>query len=346
MDITLLKSVRYNRVGRFFALCTLLLTAGCKPSTPITRLDGFAQGSFYSIQYCDPKQRNLQPLIDSFLSAFDSDASLWVENSLLRQLNSNQTDSLSPVLEDMLRKSLQVHNYTNGAFDCRVGRIVQTWGFSFRQRQEPDSASLTQLLRQAQGDVSVINGRLSKEYPETELDFNAIAQGYSVDALASLFDSLGIGDYLIDIGGEVTARGSKPGNQPWRVGIEKPAADSMSAPIVQTAVALHNTSVVTSGNYRKYYEKNGLRYSHTIDPSTGRPVQHTLLSASVIEKECWLADAMATAYMVMGLEKARDFINSHQGQPGTSSVMLIADSAGSLQVFTTPDFDKLVVNRY
>ena len=308
-------------------------------------LEGEAQGTYYRICYCD--QRDLQPQVDSLLHAFDLSASLWVDSSLLRKVNANLTDSLDKVLANLLDYSLHIHDYTDGAFDCRAGRIVQAWGFSFRQRTEPDSIELAALLDAAHAPVELRTSNFElrtiiKDNPETELDFNAIAQGYSVDLLAAMFDSLGVENYLIDVGGEVKARGHKADGRPWRVGIERPAKDRYDAPTVQSVIALRDASVVTSGSYRKFYERDGVRYSHTIDPATGRPVQHSLLSVSVVESDCWLADAMATAYMVMGLDSAQSFIASHTGQPGTGAVMFIYDSCGTMATYETPSFKKLI----
>lgn len=335
-------SVRHHRAGRFFIAVLLIAACSCQRNIKPIQLYGEAQGTYYSVQYYDALQRDLQPQVDSLLHAFDLSASLWVEQSLLRQLNANLTDSLDPVLDSLLRYSLYIYKYTGGAFDCRVGRLVQAWGFSFRQRQEPDPRTLDTMLFAAHGDIAICQGRLLKQNPSTELDFNAIAQGYAVDLLAAMLDSLDIHDYLIDVGGEVIGRGAKPDGTPWRVGIERPSVDSVSAPEVQTAIALHNASVVTSGSYRKYYERDGVRYSHTINPVTGRPVEHTLLSASVVESSAWLADAMATAYMVMGLDSARAFIAAHPDGPGTDAVMFIYDDHGALCTYTTPAFDKLI----
>ena len=332
-------SVRHNGAGRFF-LCLLLGLAACSPQQP-SRLSGEAQGTYYNIQYYDPQHRNLQPQIDSILDAFDLSASLWVDSSLLRQLNSNQTDSIDVILTELVRRSLYINEYTDGAFDCRIGKLVQTWGFSFSERSEPDSITLATLLRFAHGSIGINGNRLVKEYPETELDFNAIAQGYSVDLLSAWMETLGINDYLIDVGGEVIAHGKKSNGKAWTVGIERPAENRYSAPEVQTAIDLKDLSVVTSGSYRKYYEKDGVKYSHTIDPATGRPVTHSLLSVSVVEKECWLADAMATAYMVMGLDSARQFIASHPDGPGTNAVCFIYDSCGTTQTYATPAFLQL-----
>lgn len=341
------QSVRHASAGRFLIIVAAILamsSCGNRQEPKPIRIGGTAQGTYYTISYCDSLERNLQPMVDSMLDAFDQSASLWVDSSLLRRINDNLTDSLDPILYNLLWHSTEVFHYTDGAFNCFVGRIVQEWGFSFRQRQEPDSARLQRLLQAAHAPVYIDNHHhIVRTDPLTELDFNAIAQGYSVDLLAAAFDSLGVENYLIDVGGEVKARGTKNDGQPWRVGIERPSADSIAAPQMLTAIALRDASVVTSGSYRKYYERDGVRYSHTIDPETGRPAQHSLLSVSVVEKECWFADAMATAYMVMGLEKSLDFIKTHQGQPGTAAVMFIYDDHGTLKTYETPEFKKLAI---
>jgi len=333
-------SVRHRRAGRFFLFLAALIATGC--SQQPVRFFGEAQGTYYSVQYYDRHGRDLQPQVDSLLHAFDLSASLWVDSSLLRRLNEGTTDTIDDIVTALLEHSLAIKEYTGGAFDPRIGRIVQAWGFSFRQQQEPDSAELAAMLAAARGNVAIEDGHLVKECPATELDFNAIAQGYAVDLLADMLEHYGITNYLIDVGGEVIARGSKPNGSPWCVGIERPAADSVSSPVVETAIALRNAAVVTSGSYRKYYERNGIRYSHTIDPATGRPVQHSLLSVSVVDSLCWRADAMATAYMVMGLDRARQFIADHPGEPGTAEVFFIYDSCGTLCNYATPSFEQII----
>lgn len=337
------KSVRHRRAGRFFLCLAALLSASCGQKH--IQFGGEAQGTYYSISYYDRQGRNLQHQVDSLLQAFDQSASLWVDSSLLRRLNANTTDSLDDIITQLLTYSQRISDYTDGAFDPRIGRIVQAWGFSFRQQKEPDSASLQEMLAAAHGSVAIADGRLVKECPGTELDFNAIAQGYSVDLIAAMFDSLGIGNYIIDVGGEVIARGSKPGGMPWRVGVERPASDSIAAPVVHSVVALRNAALVTSGSYRKYYERDGIRYSHTIDPATGRPVQHSLLSVSVVDSTAWLADAMATAYMVMGLDSARRFIATHPDGTGTAAALFIYDSCGTLCTYATPAFETITLKQ-
>lgn len=339
------KSVRCNSIGRFL-ITLLLVTAfiGCRREKPIV-LSGEAQGTFYSVQYYDPQGRNLQHAIDSIFADFDLTASLWVDSSLLRRINRNETDTVNALFASLLQKSIDINRYTNGAFDCRIGRLVQLWGFSFKQREEPDSIRLEQLLQAAHADVNLETGRIVKQDTATEIDFNAIAQGYTSDMIGAYLENLGITNYLINVGGEVLAHGIKADGNLWNIGVERPAANQFSAPEVQTAVRLDNLALVTSGNYRKFYEKDGVKYSHTIDPSTGRPVSHSLLSVSVVDSCAWRADAMATAYMVMGLDSALAFIRQHHGEPGTEAVYFIYDDNGEMQTYATPEFEELRIHK-
>lgn len=344
------KSVRYLGIGRFLLAAALCTLAACSRTAQPIKLQGQAQGTYYSILYIDPQQRDLQPMVDSLLQDFDQTASLWVENSLIRRLNRNETDTLTPLFADMLQKSLDIADYTEGAFNCRVGRLVQAWGFSFKQKEELNPRTIDSLMLLAHGRVSIDTTDdgtllLRKEHPGTELDFNAIAQGYSVDLLAQMMQRLGIQNYLIDVGGEVIAHGQKADGTPWRVGIERPAENKYSAPEIETAIELRDLSVVTSGSYRKYYEKDGTKYSHTIDPDTGRPVQHSLLSASVVDSASWRADALATALMVMGRERSQQFIAQHPDDPALQTVFFIYDSAGNYATCGTPRFNSLIPQR-
>lgn len=328
-------------------VCLLLLACSCsRQREPIT-LNGTAQGTYYSILYYDDQQRDLQKEVDSLLREFDLTASLWEEESLVRRINRNETDTLNSILADMLKKSLEMCAYTEGCFDCRVGKLVQSWGFSFKEKEELSKEQIDNLLHYARGAVGIDTQSdgtmlIRKEYPETELDFNAIAQGYSVDLIGEMFEQMGINNYLIDIGGEVIARGAKSDGRLWCVGIERPAENKYSEREVEAAVNLKDESVVTSGNYRKYYEKDGVRYSHTIDPATGFPVQHSLLSASVVDKNAWRADALATAMMVMGKEKSLEFAKKHREDAAMQKMYFIYDNAGEYETFATEGFKELM----
>ncbi|MCR5423572.1 MAG: FAD:protein FMN transferase [Bacteroidales bacterium] len=323
---------------------TALLCCSCHWSDRPVRLSGEAQGTTYSIIYYDRQQRNLQPQIDSLLTAFDLSASLWVDSSLLRRINNGDCDQLDTTLDILLRHSIDMNRYTGGAFDCTVGKLVRCYGFGFDKRGDLDEHTLDSLRQYVGTDKISLDSssRRITKHPGVEIDFNAIAQGYSVDLIADLLERKGIHDYLVDVGGEVIARGHKPDGRLWTVGIERPAANKYSAPEVETSIELQDLSVVTSGSYRKYYEKGGVKYSHTIDPTTGRPVQHSLLSVSVVDSYAWRADALATAFMVMGLEKSLRFIDDHPDDPQVQSVFFIYDDNGELRTFATHAFEKLI----
>ena len=327
-------------------LLTLLLTAACVRHDQPIRLQGEAQGTYYTIAYCDSLQRNLQPLIDSLLDNFDTTASLWIENSIIRKVNRHEETALNAHFIDLLRLSLQMEEYTHGAFNCKIGSLVNLYGFGFKNRDDITDRQVDSLLALIRHGGCYIDDTHTTPRlflsQGIELDFNAIAQGYAVDLLAHTLDQKGIHNYLIDVGGEVIARGCKPDGSSWTVGIERPAKDKYSSQEIETAILLKDLAVVTSGNYRKYYEHDGIRYSHTIDPATGRPVSHTLLSASVVSHQAWYADALATAFMVMGLEKSLQFIHDHPDNPDIQAAFFIYDDHGTYKTYATPEFQKLI----
>lgn len=328
----------------------LLCCTGCRQRLPEpVRLNGKAQGTYYTIAYYDTLQRNLQPQIDSLLRSFDLTASLWEDRSLICRVNRNETDTVSPLFADLLQKSLDMNSFTQGAFDCTVGKLVNAWGFGAAQRSELTDQQIDS-LRQYTGpgqlslayDSTSRQWTLSRQHPETAIDFNAIAQGVTSDLIGDFLLQHGITNFLVDVGGEVLAKGCKADSSAWTVGIERPAANKYSTPEVQLSISLKDLSVVTSGNYRKYYEKNGTKYSHTIDPSTGHPVQHSLLSVSVVDKTAWRADALATSFMVMGLEKGLAFIKDHPDDFGAQRVFFIYNENGEYKTYATPAFQQLV----
>ena len=219
---------------------------------------------------------------------------------------------------------------------------MNAWGFGFKSREKLDSSKVDSLKQYIDyRHVRLENGRIVKKYPGIQLDFNAIAQGFSVDVLAGYLESKGIRNYLIDVGGEVLGHGSKPWHKPWKVGIENPAPDSTAARTLNAKVYLRDKALATSGSYRKYYEENGIRYSHTIDPKTGYPVLHSLLSVSVLANDCATADGFATAFMVMGLEKSLKFLKDH---PELQAYFIYSDREGNLQVRYTKGFKSILIH--
>ncbi len=296
-----------------FVLFFFNLGLSCsQPSQKKVRFTGGAQGTYYAITYFDAEGRNFQPEVIEFLKRFDQVASLWEKNSLIFRVNNNQEVEVDGIFEDIFQKSMKVSEETGGKFDITVGPLTAAWGFGFSNKEKLNQRQIDSILHFVNYKlIHIQNGRVVKQNPNIHIDFNAIAKGYSVDMLGKFFESKNIENFLIDIGGEVLAKGTKPGNLEWIVGIEKPTQDQYAEREVKSKVRLKNAALATSGNYRKYYEENGVRYAHTIDPETGYPVQHSLLSVSVLANECWRADAYATAFMVMGMEEALKFISHH-----------------------------------
>jgi thiamine biosynthesis lipoprotein len=235
---------------------------------------------------------------------------------------------------------MDVSANTAGAFDITVGPLVNAWGFGFTDRMKVDQHVVDSLIPLVgYTKVQLVEGRLIKQDQRIRIDFNAIAQGYAVDVVASYLESNGIHCFLVDIGGEVLARGVKTGGEKWNVGIEVPAENADAERKVQAIVTLEDMALSTSGNYRKYFEENGIRYSHTIDPASGYPVKHSLLSVSVLAKDCMTADAYATAFMVMGLEKAKVFLAK---QRELEAYFIFAATDKSMQYYMTDGFAKIL----
>lgn len=330
-----------------FLIALSLFASSCslnESNLPI-KLSGEAQGTYYSIIYYDLQQRDFKFEIDSLLDAFDESVSLWVPESILSKVNNNSENViLDEYFINNFNLSKKVASETDGAFDFTIGPLVKAWGFGYDNHKHVDSTIIDSLLKIiGYNKVDIINSRIVKENRNTTFDFNAIAQGYSVDIIGSFFDSMLIDNYLIDIGGEVIARGQKPNNAPWKVGIEKPAKDPHNQRDLSAIIELKNLSVATSGNYRKFFVKDGVKYSHTINPKTGYPASNNLLSVSIITNNTALADAYATACMVMGLEKSILFIEQRSE---LEAFFIYSDENGDYDVYATDGFSSLIINEF
>jgi thiamine biosynthesis lipoprotein len=329
--------------GISFVAIFLLLIAACQPADRPLKIQftGEAQGTSYNVIYYASDTLISKVEIDSLLNVFDMTASIWVENSIISRINAN--DSTVEADADFIKifkLSQRISDATDGAFDITVGPLVNAWGFGFKNKTAMDAHIVDSLLPLVNYKaVKLAGNKIVKENPAIQIDYNAIAQGYSVDWLSGFLIEKGIKNFLVEIGGEVLTRGSKPGGVYWIVGIEKPAADSLSPQILEATVTLTNRALVTSGNYRKFYEKGGVRYSHTIDPATGYPVQHSLLSATVVADSAAIADGYATAFMVMGLEKSRAFLTEH---PEMESYFIYSDDSGNFKTWATARLRKIV----
>lgn len=323
----------------FFLTLIVTLFSACTQQQKIepVKLLGETQGTYYAITYFDTERRDFQTEIDSILRDFDLSVSLWVPNSIISRINNNDTTVIpDEYFIDNFALSQEIAITTNGSFDCTVAPLVKAWGFGFDETKHVDKQIIDSILEfVGYQKVTLSGGKIRKEDQRTSIDFNAIAQGYSVDIIGKYLESKEIQNYLVDIGGEVKAKGQKPDGSDWMVGIERPAASKNSERTLKAIVRLKNKSIATSGSYRQYYEENGMRYSHTIDPRSGYPVEHTLLSVSVMTDNTAIADAYATAFMVMGFEKAREYV---ENQKNMDALFLYSDNSGVVNSYLTNGF--------
>ncbi|PIQ16099.1 MAG: thiamine biosynthesis protein ApbE, partial [Flavobacteriales bacterium CG18_big_fil_WC_8_21_14_2_50_32_9] len=257
-------------ISSFIFLSFIACNTNPKKKAP-NEVKGYAQGTTYQILYLD--DRNFQRSVDSILIAIDNSLSTYNKRSIIT--NFNQADSLLEVdayFIEVFNMAKEVYTTTGGAFNPTVTHLVNAWGFGFENTEKTDSNSIDSLLKLVDFDgISIQNNKVIKNRKELMLDFNAIAQGYTVDVLADFFDEKNVKNYLIEVGGEIIAKGKNAEKKPWRVGIDKPI-ENQEERVLEAVINLENAALATSGNYRKFYEKDGIKYSHTINPVTGYPV--------------------------------------------------------------------------
>ncbi len=314
----------------------LAVLASCGKQPEKVVLQGLAQGSYYAVTYYDEQNRNFQREIDSIFHAVDMSVNLWVDSSIISKVNRNEEVTLDSIFIDNFNIAQKAARLSDGYFDPTISPIVAAWGFSYKSGDSL-TPQLIDSLRQLVDyrNIRIENGKVVKENPAMTLDFNAIAQGYTSDLIARFLESQGVKIFLVDTGGEIMARGEKPDGKPWIVGIEKPAENMDSERIVQTRIALRDKGLVTSGSTRKYVERNGKRYSHCINPKTGYPVEHQLLSVTVMAENSVWADALASICMVMGMELSLPLI---QGMDGVEAYYIFVNDQNELETFATEGF--------
>lgn len=314
----------------------LAVLASCGKQPEKVVLQGLVQGSYYAVTYYDEQNRNFQREIDSIFHAVDMSVNLWVDSSIISKVNRNEEVTLDSIFIDNFNIAQKAALLSDGYFDPTISPIVAAWGFSYKSGDSL-TPQLIDSLRQLVDyrNIRIENGKVVKENPAMTLDFNAIAQGYTSDLIARFLESRGVKIFLVDTGGEIMARGEKPDGKPWIVGIEKPAENMDSERIVQTRIALRDKGLVTSGSTRKYVERNGKRYSHCINPKTGYPVEHQLLSVTVMAENSVWADALASICMVMGKERSLPLI---QGMDGVEAYYIFVNDKNELETFATEGF--------
>lgn len=285
------------------------------------KMSGFAQGGTWSVTAAMPagcKAKSLQMAIDDTLKAIDRSLSGYNKGSILSRTNRNEDPLLDSLFIELFNRSKEIWELTEGAFDPSAAPLFDVWGFGFEEEADRRD-SIAEVLPLVGMDHFSISSQkhLIKDNPRCKLNFNAIAQGYSCDVIASLLERNGCHAYLIEVGGEIVCKGASPRGGEWNIWIEKPIDGNQEQGVYkQDILSISDCGVVTSGNYRKFYIENGQKYSHTIDPVTGFPVRHTLLSATVTAADGATADAYATWFMVIGLERAKEVISSLPGVEG------------------------------
>jgi thiamine biosynthesis lipoprotein len=302
-------------------------------SMPYRKTSDFIFGTTYHVTYqCDS---DLTQSIKAELLKVDASLSPFNKESVITAVNENKDVQLDDMFKEVFNLAMDISKDTDGAFDITVAPLVNAWGFGFKNGSQPSSHQVDSLLQLVGYEkVSMVNGKVTKRDPRIMLDCSAIAKGYGTDRVARLLQSRGIQNYMVEIGGEVVTSGVNPDRVPWKIGVTKPTDDSLNiGHELQTVLNVTDKAMATSGNYRNYYFKGGKKFAHTVDPKTGYPVQHSILSATVLSKSCAVADAYATSFMVMGFDKARQVLERH---PELMAYFIYSNQKGDMDVWYSP----------
>ena len=308
---------------------------------PYHKSSDFIFGTSYNVIYqCDS---DLSQSIKSELMKVDRSLSPFNEKSVITAVNNNKAVVLDEMFQEVFRKAMDISRETDGAFDITVAPLVNAWGFGFKNGTLPDRRQVDS-LRSIVGyeKVSLVNGKVQKKDPRMMLDCSAIAKGYGTDMVARLLRDRGVENFMVEVGGEVVTKGVNAQRVPWKIGVTKPDDDSLSiGNELQTILNVTDKAMATSGNYRRFYYKGGRRFAHTIDPKTGYPVQHSILSATVLANDCATADAYATSFMVMGMDGAKRVLDRH---PELMAYLIYDDGNGRNAVWFSPSLRDKIAN--
>ena len=322
-------------------ILSLLLLPQCKPvNKEYTFLEGRVFGTYYHITYLHPKGINLEKVVDDKFKIFDLSLSTYNPGSIISRINTNDSGvTTDSYFEEMYAMAREVSEKTSGAFDITVAPLVGAWGFGYGSNDQSATSDVDTILPYIGFQkVKLQNHKLIKTDPRIRLDASAIAKGQGSDVIARLLEEYGCENYMVEIGGEVACKGLNPKGQKWHIGIDKPNDDPADEnKELQTIIAIANVGMATSGNYRQYYYRDGKKYAHTINPRTGYPVQHNLLSATVIAPTCMQADAYATAFMVVGVDSSLQICKS---VPDMDCYLIFTNEKGEYKTAQTTGFEK------
>lgn len=328
----------------FIIVFVFFVAVSCKtPNQAYIKNSGFIFGTYYQLTYQNANNKDLHSEVKELLHELDLSFSTYNPNSTVSKINQNVPINPDTLFFNVFKKSQEIAALTYGAFDATVAPLVNAWGFGFTKKDSITAELLDSILQFVGYEkVQLDNKQIKKTDKRLKLDFSAIAKGYSVDIVADFLHHKGCENYLVDIGGEVVAFGQNQSGETWRVGINQPNDNEpMAAHELQAITSLSNKAMATSGNYRNFYIKDGKKFAHTIDPRTGYPVNHNLLSATVVADNCMTADALATACMVLGTDSARLLIEKMNN---VDAFLIYSESNKKNQTFMTNGFQKMIRN--
>lgn len=340
-----MKEVLHNKRRAFllaaFGVVGIVIVFCFKPSKQEwMQVNGVVWNTEYHITYCG--NSSAADSIDDVFRRVELSVSPFNKASLITAINENRCDSLDATLMRIYKKSLEINQKSKGAFDPTLSPLINAWGFGYKTGKMPNDAQIDSMLQFVGLAKTRLDGnRLIKSDERMTFNFSAIAKGYGVDEVARLLDRQGVENYLVEVGGEIVTKGRNKEGKKWRVSIDRPLVSDDGA-IHESAeiIGVSNCAVATSGNYRNYrYDSLGNRYSHIIDPATGRPSRSDVLSATVVATDCMTADACATTLMVLGSERAHEFLAT---QPEIAAMMIIADGE-TTELWHTDNYKQLII---
>jgi len=330
------------RVSLIITCLVIGLLSSCRNSAKYIYNEGYIYGTVYHIIYESPQGTDLSGEIKELLQEYTKTFSTYDSTSIISKINSNKPVELNSYFINCFNRSMEISEMTGGAFDITTGPLVNAWGFGPEERKKM-TPEIVDSLKALTGyrKIRLENGKIIKEDPDMKLDMSAVAKGYTCDLIAEFLKNKECENYMVEIGGEVVAKGKNEKGSIWTIGISKP--DDLAFFIstdLQAKVHLPGNALATSGNYRNYYIDEGRKYAHTIDPQTGYPVQHSLLSATVLAGNCMDADALATSFMVMGIDKS---IELSRKLTDVEVYFIYSGDNGENSIYMSDNFKELLV---
>ena len=304
-------------------------------------IQGRAEGTSYNIIYRNEGNRDFRVDIENLLAGFEKSLSVYDETSIISRVNRNEDIEVDDYFAYVFNKAKEISTQTEGTFDISAEPLFRAWGFSSEKKSIPDDEQVNKMKTNICMDkIWIYNKHVIKSTSAVLLNANAIAKGYSADIVASYLENQYCFDYLVEIGGEIRLRGCNTQGEPWRIGIDRPSENNpVPGQDLQAILQITDRGIATSGNYRQFYIENGQKVTHTINPATGYPVTHNLLSTTVIANDAITADAFATAFMVGGLDKALEWIEKYPDL----DALFICDEEGEYKVYYTSGIENNIM---